>query len=107
MPRHRKTRGKKGGGWFTSDESGPGPLQSTAKWFTSWGSPAPVAAPLPEPLKEAVKDTQQMAQTAGRRLKKHVGYDPASPKDMRRLFKTAKGDTMLGGKRRRHRTHRR
>lgn len=111
MPRRRKT---KGGGWFTSDESGPGPVQSTTNWFSSWGSPKPAppppppTTPLPEPIQDAVQESQKMAMTAGRRLKKHVGgYDIASGKSMRKLLGTAKGDTMLGGKRRRRRTHRR
>lgn len=106
MPRRRKT---KGGGWFTSDESGPGPVQSTTNWFSSWGSPkpAPPPAPLPQPIQTAVQESQAMAQTAGRRIKKHFGYNPASGKSMRKLFGTGKCDTMLGGKRRRRRTHRR
>jgi hypothetical protein len=69
--------------------------------------PPPPPAPLPEPLAAAVTESQGMAQTAGRRIQKHTGYNPASSKSMRKLFGTAKGDTMLGGKRRRRRTHRR
>jgi len=61
---------------------------------------------LPAPAQQAVEEGQVMAQTAGRRLKKHLGYDIASGKSMRKLFGTAKGDYMLGGKRRRHKTRR-
>jgi hypothetical protein len=61
---------------------------------------------LPAPAQQAVVKTQEMAKTAGRRLKKHVGYDIASGKSMRKLFGTAKGDYMLGGKRRRRKTRR-
>jgi len=62
---------------------------------------------LPAPARQAVAETQEMAQRAGRRLKKHLGgYNIASGKSMRKLFGTAKGDYMLGGKRRRHKTRR-
>jgi hypothetical protein len=119
MPRHRKTRGRKGGGWFGPDAP-PDPNAPPAKtlaqrlseytpsFLKSAPAPAPAPAPaeLPEPLQEAVQQSQAMAQTAGRRIKKHTGYDPASGKSMRKLFGTAKGDRMLGGRRRR-RTHRR
>jgi len=109
MPRHRKTRGKKGGGWFGADENGPGPFGSLfgSTKPTPPPPPPPPPAPLPPPLAAAVSDSQQMAQTAGRRIQKHTGYNPASSKSMRKLFGTAKGDNMLGGKRRRRRTHRR
>jgi hypothetical protein len=70
-------------------------------------TPPPPPDPLPEPLAAAVTESQGMAQTAGRRIQKYTGYNPASSKSMRKLFGTAKGDTMLGGKRRRRRTHRR
>jgi hypothetical protein len=118
MPRHRKTRGKKGGGWFGPDAP-PDPNAPPAKtlsqrlsdltpsFLKSAPPPPPPPAPLPEPLAAAVEESQTMAQTAGRRIKKHTGYNPASSKSMRKLFGTAKGDTMLGGKRRRRRTHRR
>ena len=109
MPR-RRNKGRKGGGWFSSDENGPGPVQSTTNWFSSWGSPKPAppppaTSPLPGPVQDAVQGGQRMAMTAGRRIKKHTGYDPASGKSMRRLFRTAKGDRMLG--RRKRRTSRR
>jgi len=118
MPRHRrKTRGKKGGGFFGPDAP-PDPNAPPAKtlsqrladltppFLKSAPAPAPAPAPLPQPLQAAVEESQAMAQTAGRRLKKYTGYDPASGKSMRKLFGTAKGDKMLGGRRRR-RTHRR
>lgn len=117
MPRHRKTRGKKGGGIFgpdaPADPNAP-PVKTlsqrlsdlTPSFLKSTPPPPPPSAPLPAPLEAAVKESQEMAQTAGRRIKKHTGYNPASGKSMRKLFGTAKGDNMLGGKRRR-RTHRR
>jgi hypothetical protein len=123
MPQHRrKTRGKKGGGWFGPDAP-PDPnapptktlaqrlSEITPSFLKSAPAPAPPSDPaplpeLPEPLKAAVEEGHKMAQTAGRRIKKHTGYDPASGKSMRRLFGTAKGDKMLGGRRRR-RTQRR
>jgi hypothetical protein len=118
MPRHRKTRGKKGGGIFGPDAP-PDPNAKTWSETISEYTPSvfkskpvspppqPPSAPLPEPLAAAVSDSQEMAQTAGRRIKKYTGYNPASSKSMRKLFGTAKGDNMLGGKRRRRRTHRR
>jgi len=108
MPRHRKTRGKKGGGIFGPDD----PTDTRTLYQRLTGAPKtpppppPPPAQLPAPIQEAVKESQEMAQTAGRRIKKHTGYNPASGKSMRKLFGTAKGDNMLGGKRRR-RTHRR
>ena len=117
MPRHR--RKTKGGGWFGPDAP-PDPNAPPAKTLTqrlsdltpsflkSAPPPPPPTTPLPEPIQTAVEESQEMAKTAGRRLKKHVGgYDIASGKSMRKLFGTAKGDTMLGGKRRRRKTHRR
>lgn len=102
----RRNKGRKGGGWFSSDESGPSLLQRTKNLFSSSPPPpVPPPSPLPAPVRGAVQEGQQMAMTAGRRLKKHIGYDPASGKSMRKLFGTAKGDRMLG--RRRRRTHRR
>lgn len=116
MPRNRKSRGRKGGGWFGPDAP-PDPnappsktlAQRLSEFTPSFLKSAPAPPPtssLPTPVQSAVEDGQQMAQTAGRRIKKHFGYDPASGKSMRKLFRTAKGDTMLGGRRRR-RTHRR
>ena len=106
MPRHRKSKGGAAswGEWF--QENNPLATKPSAASAMSQGPP-PTSQVLPTPVQGAVQDGQQMAQTAGRRLKKHLGYDPASGKSMRRLFRTAKGDTMLGGKRRRRRTHRR
>lgn len=113
MPRHHKK--KHGGGWFGPDAP-PDPNARTwsqdisdytpSVFKSKPASPPPVSQALPVPLKEAVQDGQQMAMTAGRRLKKHIGYDIASGKSMRKLFGTAKGDKMLGGRRRR-KTHRR
>ena len=116
MPRHRKSRGRKGGGWFgpdaPPDPNAPPPKtlaqrlsEFTPSFLKSAPAPPPTSQVLPTPVQGAVQDGQQMAQNAGRRLKKHFGYDPASGKSMRRLFRTAKGDRMLGGRRRR--THRR
>jgi hypothetical protein len=105
MPRHRKSRGRRGGGFFDSDPSDTRTLYQKLTGVAK--PPPPTSQVLPTPVQGAVQDGQQMAQNAGRRLKKHFGYDPASGKSMRRLFRTAKGDTMLGGKRRRSRTHRR
>jgi len=61
---------------------------------------------LPAPAQQAVEETQVMAQTAGRRLQKYLGYNIASGKSMGKLLGTAKGDYMLGGKRRRRKTRR-
>lgn len=52
-----------------------------------------------------VKEGAQPLMTAGRRLKKHFGVDPTSQKDAEKLLKTAKGDHMLG-KRKRRKTRR-
>lgn len=112
MPRHRKTRGKRGGGIFGPDDPNARTWSQAISDYTPSvfkskpASPPPVSQTLPSPVQGAVQDSQSMAQTAGRRLKKHFGYDPASGKSMRKLFGTAKGDKMLGGRRRR-RTHRR
>jgi len=101
MARRRKTKGgaDSWSAWF--QENNPLATKPT---------PAPVmsqapTSPLPASVEGAVKDSQQMAMTAGRRLKKHFGYDPASGKSMRKLLRTAKGDRMLG--RRKRRTSRR
>jgi len=113
MPRHR--RKTKGGGWFGPDAP-PDPNAPPAKTLSQrlsdltpsfLKSAPPPPAPLPQPIQTAVEESQAMAQTAGRRLKKHIGYNIASGKSMRKLFGTGKCDTMLGGKRRRRRTHRR
>ena len=106
MPRRRKTKGGAASWseWF--QENNPLASKPAAAPVISQ-TPPPPPAPLPEPLAAAVTESQGMAQTAGRRIQKHTGYNPASSKSMRKLFGTAKGDTMLGGKRRRRRTHRR
>ena len=110
----RRRKGRKGGGWFGPDApvdpNAPPPKTLTERLsdltpsFLKSKPVAPPPSPLPAPVQDAVQGTQQMAMTAGRRLKKHFGYDPASGKSMRRLFRTAKGDRMLG---RKHRTRRR
>lgn len=101
MARRRKTKGgaESWSAWF--QENNPLATKPTSAPVMSQ---APTS-PLPAPVQTAVKDSQQMAQVAGRRIKKHTGYDPASGKSMRKLLRTAKGDRMLG--RRKHRTHRR
>lgn len=115
MPRRRKSRGRRGGGFFGPDApvdpNAPPPKTLTERLsdltpsFLKSKPVAPPPSPLPAPVQDAVQDGQQMAMTAGRRLKKHIGYNPASGKSMRKLLGTAKGDRMLG--RRRRRTHRR
>lgn len=103
MPR-RKTGKHRGGGWFGSDEKGPGPFAALSRLnpFASTPTPAPAPAPVPAVVAEPV----QMAQNAGKRIKKHTGFNPASPKDARNLLKTAKGDKMLGGRKRKTRRRR-
>jgi len=103
MARRRKTKGgaESWSAWFQENnplatKPTPAPVMSQAP---------PPTSPLPAPVQNAVGESQTMAMTAGRRLKKHFGYDPASGKSMRKLLRTAKGDRMLG--RRKHRTHRR
>jgi hypothetical protein len=107
--KHRKSH-RKGGGWFGADETGPGPLAAASAGlsklnpFASKDKPAPVVDATPPALpvvNNAVADAAAPLQTAGKRLKKHIGVNPTSSKDVRRLLKTAKGDKMLGGKRRR------
>jgi hypothetical protein len=112
MARHRR---KRGGGWFgpdaPPDPNAPPPktlaqrLSDLTPSFLKSAPPAPTT-PLPAPVQAAVEESQAMAQTAGRRIKKHTGYDPASGKSMRKLFGTAKGDRMLGGRRRKTRRRR-
>jgi hypothetical protein len=111
MPR-RNRRKTKGGGWFGADETGPGPVGSLKSKLPSWlgGPSAPTSAPAPAPaiIQQPLDEGVEMAQTAGKRIKKHIGFNPTSSKDTRRLFKTAKGDRMLGGRRRKQtRKHRR
>jgi hypothetical protein len=108
MPRHRR---KRGGGIFGPDDPNARTWsQAISDYTPSIFKSKPVSPPLvsqtlPAPVQGAVQDGQQMVQTAGRRLKKHFGYDPASGKSMRKLFGTAKGDRMLG--RRKRQTRRR
>jgi len=104
MARRRKTKGgaESWSAWF--QENNPLATKPTPAPVMSQGPP-PTSQVLPTPVQGAVQGGQQMAMTAGRRLKKHFGYDPASGKSMRKLLRTAKGDRMLG--RRKHRTHRR
>ena len=110
MPRNR--RKSKGGGWFGADETGPGPVSSLKSKLPSWlggpTAPAPVLAPAPAIIQQPLDEGIEMAQTAGKRIKKHLGVNPASGKDTRRFLKTAKGDRMLGGRKRKQtRKHRR
>jgi hypothetical protein len=105
MARSKKQKG--GWPWDPVDPNAPpAPTLSqrlsdlTPSFLKSSKATPPPSAALPSPVQEVVQDGQQMAQTAGRRIKKHFGYDPASSKSMRKLFRTAKGDRMLGGKRR-------
>jgi hypothetical protein len=94
MPRHRKHKGGAAdwSSWFAEKTSS---LRSAVT-----GAPVPETPLIAEPVKEVTT----MAQTAGRRIKKHVGVDPTSPKSARKLLKTAKGDRMLG-RRRKTRKH--
>ena len=102
-----RRRGRRGGGWLWADESGPGPLSalpplSSLNPFASKSTPAPEPAPVPATpsvVDTAVKEATTPLQNAGKRLKKHIGVDLTSPKDARKLLKTAKGDRMLGRKR--------
>uniref|UniRef100_A0A6C0HGD4 Uncharacterized protein n=1 Tax=viral metagenome TaxID=1070528 RepID=A0A6C0HGD4_9ZZZZ len=108
MPRHRR---KRGGGIFGPDDPNARTWsQAISDYTPSVFKSKPVSPPLvsqtlPASVQNAVGESQTMAMTAGRRLKKHFGYDPASGKSMRKLLGTAKGDRMLG--RRKRRTHRR
>jgi hypothetical protein len=107
MPRRRN---KKGGGWFGADENGPGPLAKVTEGLKNLNpfaaKPAPVtdAQPVLPVVNKAVNAAAEPVQTAGKRLKKHIGINFTSSKEVRRLLKTAKGDKMLG-KRRRTRRH--
>jgi hypothetical protein len=94
-----RRRSKKGAGWFGEDETGPGPLNSLKNLFTS-------KTPTTAPIDTVVDQGTQPLMTAGRRIKKHVGLDPTSSKDARKLLKTAKGDRMLGKRRRKTRRRR-
>ena len=97
-----KRRGRRGGGYFGADEKGPGPFAYLPNLnpFAS-STPAPTPAPAPAPIPAVVAEPVEMAKTAGKRIKKHTGFNPSSPGDARKLLKTAKGDMMLGGRRRR------
>ena len=104
MTRHRKPRGKKGGGWFGEDAAGPGPFSAVTNLFKP--KPAAPAAPAVSLVNETVEAAARPLQVAGKRLKKHTGVNPTSTKAMSRLLGTKKGDKMLGVKRRRtHRKH--
>lgn len=91
MPK-RKT-GKRGG------------ADTWANWMREKVGVAPVPpdvpAPTPSPVAvpPLVGEGVNMVKTAGKRVKKHIGFNPASPKDARKLLKTAKGDNMLGRRR--------
>ena len=98
MPKKGSSRRRRGGAdsWanYLREKVGIAPVVSA--------SPAPEPAPVPATpsvVDSAVKEATTPLQTAGKRLKKHIGVDLASPKDARKLLKTAKGDKMLGRKR--------
>jgi hypothetical protein len=103
MPKGGSRRRRRGGGWFGADENGPGPFGALSRLnpFASASTPAP--APPPVPVPAVVEEPVKMAQTAGKRIKKHTGFNPTSAKDARRLLKTAKGDKMLGRRKTRRR----
>ena len=104
MTRHRKPRGKKGGGWFGEDAAGPGPFSAVTNLFKP--KPAAPAASVAPVVNKVVDEVAGPLQVAGKRLKKHTGVNPTSTKAMSRLLGTKKGDKMLGVKRRRtHRKH--
>ena len=113
MPYKQKNR-KRVGGMFSTDPNDPNANRSWEEWASSMNPLGTKKTPvqpvssevLPAPAQQAVEETQVMAQRAGRRLQKHIGYNIASGKSMRKLFGTAKGDYMLGGKRRRRKTRR-
>jgi hypothetical protein len=105
MPR-RKTGKRRGGGWFGADEKGPGPFGSLSRLNPFASTPTPAPAPAPVPVPAVVAEPVEMAKTAGKRIKRHTGFNPASPGDARKLLKTAKGDKMLGGRRRKTRRRR-
>ena len=103
MPRHHKK--KRGGGIFGSDDPN---TQTWSQWASKYTPSVfkKTEALSPPPLVAGpVAEVTTAAQTAGRRIKKHLGVNPMSPKDARKLLKTAKGDRMLGGKRRKTRRH--
>lgn len=97
MGRHRS---KKGGGWLAEDSNGPGPFGALKSLFK------PSSTVTTAPVDTLVNEGTKPLMTAGRRIKKHVGLDPTSSKDARKIFKTAKGDRMLGKRRRKTRRRR-
>ncbi len=99
---------RKGGGWFGEDASGPGPFGKLKSMFTSSPPAPPTLAPTPLPgsttADSVVTPVTDAVKTAGRRLKKHVGGDPTSPKDAEKVLGTAPegpNPAMLAGRRRR------
>ena len=107
MPKKGSRRSRRGGGWFGPDEKGPGPFASLPNLNPFASStpavPAKEPAPVPAALPSAVAEPVNMVKTAGKRIKKHTGFNPASPRDARKLLKTAKGDKMLGRRKTRRR----
>lgn len=102
---------RRGGGWFGEDASGPGPFGKLKSMFSSAPPAPPSLAPTPLPgsttADSVVAPVTDAVKTAGKRLKKHVGGDPTSPKDAQKLLGTAPEGpkpAMLGGKRRRRKT---
>ena len=67
MTRHRKSRGRKGGGWFGEDAAGPGPFSTVTNLFKS--KPVSPAAPVLPVVNKAVDEVAVPLQTAGKRLK--------------------------------------
>jgi hypothetical protein len=94
-----RRRSKKGGGWFSEDVDGPGPFGALKNLFNANASPT-------APVDTVVDEGTKPLMTAGRRIKKHVGFDPTSSKDAQKVLKTAKGDRMLGKRRRKTRRRR-
>ena len=115
---------KRGGGMFSTDPNDPNANRTWGEWASSMNplgtkktpvqpvEKTPPVQPvssqvLPAPAQRAVEAGHKIAQRAGRRLQKHLGgYNIASGGSMQKLFGTAKGDYMLGGKRRRGKTRR-
>ena len=102
---------RRGGGWFGEDASGPGPFGKLKSMFSSSTPEPPALTPTPLPgsttADSVVAPVTDAVKTAGKRLKKHVGGDPTSPKDAQKLLGTAPEGpkpAMLGGKRRRRKT---
>ena len=100
----KTSRKQRGGDWFSP---------STWKSPFSSSTPAVGSTPAPGPLPGSaaadavVEEGAAMATTAGKRLKPLLGGNPASPGDAQKALGTAKGDNMLGGRKRRGKATRR